>query len=106
MKEKTLSKENFSWVSNLSLSLNGEETFSRLKWEGVVAMLGTLNAQYAQVEGIREWKEEQTPDSGVLVNQLSRGKWNPNNATNCQFMWCKYSHCGQFHTTDMTSLLS
>jgi hypothetical protein len=101
MKEKTLSKENFSWVSNLSLSLNGEETFSRLKQEAVVVMLDTLKAQYAQVEGIHEWKEEQTPDSAVLEENKTT-----DNATNCQFMWCKYSQCGQFHTTNMTSLIT
>lgn len=100
MKEKTLSKENFSWVSNLSLSLNCEETFSRLKQEAVVVMLDTLKAQYAQVEGIHEWKEEQTPDSAVLEENKTT-----DNATNCQFMWCKYSQCGQFHTTNMTSLI-
>lgn len=61
---------------------------------------------YAQVEGIHESKDELTLDSGVLVNQLSGGKQNPDDATNCQFMWWKYSHCGQFHTTNMTSLIT
>lgn len=110
--KKTLSKEKFSWVSNLSLSLNGEETFSRLRWEGGrerwrhFAMLDTLNASV--MHRLREYttKGRTDEDSGVLVNQLSGENKTLIMQQIVSLVWWKYSHCGQFHTNNMTSLIT